>query len=119
MSTGSLAQKPPTEIPAPHPKVIRFGELCDEMKEVHRRKSWDYSTHEDPHSNFNRSRNFHIDPFVGLMLRLSDKVARIEAFVTKGNLMNESVADALRDIAVYANIGRVMLEDGRPNLGPK
>lgn len=111
MCTSSSAhqENPTDQYNIPHEKILQFAALCDEMKEVHMKKAHDYGIDDDPHANFNQAVDFGIDPFVGLMLRLNDKVTRVKNFVKKGRLANESVEDALRDISVYANIGRVML----------
>jgi hypothetical protein len=101
-----------------HPEVTDFINLCNEMKDVHIAKSHDYGIDDDPHANFNGSRDFGIEPFTGLMLRLNDKVVRVRNFIKKGKLMNESLDDALRDISVYATIGRVMLKR-RQHIGPR
>jgi hypothetical protein len=98
-----------------------FFELCDKMKDVHARKAYDYGSNNDPLGNFSQARRFGVSPFVGIMIRLNDKVTRVENFINKGNLMNESVHDALLDIANYALLGLVELvyDDSKvpsPNL---
>jgi len=111
----SIESSHPTDAPpAPpimheHPFIQDFADICDQMKDTHRRKSHDYGYKDDPHANFDQSTNFGVDPFTGLMLRLNDKVVRIQNFIKKGRLMNESVEDALLDIAVYAVIGLVKI----------
>jgi len=110
MSTRSLG---PTENPpvAIHRKIKRFKELADMIKEIHERKAHDYGLDSDPHVNFNRAEHFGVRPFTGLMLRLNDKVVRIQSYITKGSLLNEPVHDSLLDIATYALIGLVMIEE--------
>ena len=57
----------------------------------------------DPYANFRGSVLFNIDPIVGIMLRMQDKMMRIETFVEKGELKveNESIKDALIDLTNY------------------
>jgi len=44
------------------------------------------------------------------MIRLNDKVRRLQSLVLKNKLANESAEDSLRDIAVYAIIALVLRE---------
>ena len=49
--------------------------------------------------------------WVGSAMRANDKMKRIQAFARRGSLMNESLEDSLRDLAVYAVIALVLLEE--------
>jgi len=79
-----------------------FDSVLTELKAMHDRKGKDYGSGEDDMANLLESKKYGIPPWVGAMLRGNDKVARIQTFVKKGQLMNESVEDSLIDLAVYA-----------------
>lgn len=93
-----------------HEKVKMFCEIFDELKELHIKKSHDYATDIDPHSNFMSANEWGVEPWIGVMLRLQDKVKRLQTFALKGLLLNEAAEDSLRDIAVYAIIALIILK---------
>ena len=47
------------------------------------------------------------------MVRLNDKVRRLQSLATKGTLNNEAAIDSFMDIAVYALIARILYEQER------
>lgn len=94
-----------------HPNSARFHELLKELGELHDRKQADYGKGDDPFANVRASDEWGVSPWIGIMIRITDKVRRLQSFVRKGNLENESVEDSLRDIAVYATIALVILEE--------
>ena len=88
-----------------HPTSQAFYDLCDAMKEMHRRKSSDYGcpTGTDPLANIrNGARFVGIPAWKGAMVRLSDKVTRLAAYNATGRLENESLEDNLIDLASYS-----------------
>jgi|SRR5215475_5207362 len=93
-----------------HPNSARFHELVKEIADLHDRKQQDYGKGDDPFANVRASQDWGIAPWVGAMVRLSDKVKRLQAFAQKGALANESAQDSMRDIAVYALIALVLYE---------
>lgn len=77
-------------------------------------KNDDYTgTGDDPFANFKRSRR--VLPEEGLLLRVEDKIARIESFLDKGTLSvaNESAVDACMDVAAYMSILAGLIEAKR------
>jgi hypothetical protein len=46
------------------------------------------------------------------MVRLTDKVRRLQTLAQTGELSNEGAIDSFMDIAVYALIARVLFEEG-------
>lgn len=90
--------------------------LLDKMANLHKRKSAGYSTLNDPWANFRRSLNMNIPPSVGAVIRLEDKIARIENLIQfpEHDLVNESITDTLMDAAAYCLITICLLkeEDG-------
>ena len=96
-----------------HPSSERFHELLEELGDLHDRKQSDYGTDDDPFYNLRASTAFGLEPWVGAMVRLNDKINRVQSFIRKGELANESLEDSLRDIAVYAVIAQVLLEEAQ------
>jgi len=65
-------------------------------------KNRDYTNSDlDVYANFRTSLIFNVQPEIGLMGRMLDKMKRIETFVSKNNLENESVEDAIVDLINY------------------
>lgn len=66
------------------------------------KKNIDYTNNNnDPFANFKASQIFGVAPEIGILIRMTDKMKRIETFVTKGNLQNESVEDSIVDMINY------------------
>ena len=95
-----------------HPNSARFHEILAELGALHDRKQADYGRDDDPFPNVRASEEWGVAPWVGAMVRLNDKVKRLQTFAIKGSLANEGVEDSLRDIAVYAVIALVLWEQG-------
>lgn len=96
----------------------RYLALLDEMRALHCKKCADYGTEGDPFQNIRNSKDFGIPPWLGAVLRGNDKMQRLKAFATKGNLQNESVEDSLMDLAAYALIALVLYREennAKPN----
>jgi len=85
----------------------------DEMRQMHIAKAHDYGTDQDPLSNLRASAQFGVEPWVGAVIRMNDKVTRIASLCQKGTLKNESVEDSLLDIAAYALLALVLLDEKR------
>lgn len=118
---GPTTQKPwpPAPLPLRHPSSARYHELLQEAGELHDRKQADYGSDSDPFANVRASADWGIPGWVGALVRLSDKVKRLQAFARKGELANESAIDSMMDIAVYALIARVLYEqDGVDSENP-
>jgi hypothetical protein len=93
-----------------HEGSKRFHALLHEIGELHDRKQEDYGSDTDPFANVRASERWGIPAWVGALVRLNDKVARLQAFARKGVLANESAEDSMLDIAVYALIAKVLYE---------
>jgi hypothetical protein len=89
----------------------RFYRLLEEIAELHSRKNHDYAKTDEPLSNFNKSRALGIEPWRGVLVRMSDKWSRIEQLAGGKTAKNESLRDSLVDLAVYALIDVLLLED--------
>lgn len=85
----------------------------DICREVMRKKNSDYTggtSVDDPFANFNMSTAFGIDPILGILLRIGDKMRRIQSFANDGGLRvtGETVHDACEDIVNYAILIKAM-----------
>lgn len=101
-----------------HPLSARFHEILKELGDLHDKKQADYGRDNDPFANVRASTEWGLEPWVGAMVRLNDKVRRLQALVRNGALVNESAEDSLRDIAVYAVIALVLREQEPTVSGP-
>lgn len=89
----------------------RFYQLLDEIGRLHSDKNHDYAKTDEPLSNFNRSTALGIEPWRGVLVRMSDKWSRLEQLASGKTPKNESLRDTLIDLAVYALIDVLLLED--------
>lgn len=93
-----------------HPNSERFHELLQIAGETHDRKQADYGRGDDPFANVRASEEWGMPGWVGAMIRLNDKVRRLQTLAAKGSLANEAAVDSFMDIAVYALIAYVLYE---------
>ena len=99
-----------------HPTSQAFFDLCDALKEMHRRKSSDYGcpSGTDPLANIRNGAKFvGIPSWKGAMVRLSDKVTRLATFNATGRLENESLEDNLFDLASYSLLALLLHREER------
>lgn len=94
-----------------HPNSQRFHDLLEEAGALHDKKQRDYGKGDDPFANVRSSEDWGLPGWVGAMVRLNDKVKRLQTFAQTGELSNEGAIDSFMDIAVYALIARVLLEE--------
>ncbi len=85
-----------------------FEKICATLITLHNKKGVDYGKGNDQYANVRASLDFGVLPWVGALIRQNDKIKRLQSFVTKGRLENESVEDSLMDNAVYAIIALVL-----------
>jgi hypothetical protein len=81
-----------------------YDAVIEEMDAVHDSKNADYGAAEDPFKNFMGSEEYDIPAWLGAEIRIGDKTRRVQEFVKKGKLNNESVRDSLLDRAIYCVI---------------
>jgi hypothetical protein len=79
---------------------MSFNERLRDAALVHGAKQTDYGTDEDPYANYRSSEDYGIPAWLNAHLRVREKANRVATAVRKGHLVNESLDDALRDIAV-------------------
>ncbi len=89
----------------------RFYRLLEEIATLHEQKNHDYAKADEPLSNFHKCRALGVEPWRGVLVRMSDKYSRIEQLACGKTPKNESMRDSLIDLAVYALIDVLLLED--------
>ena len=95
-----------------HTTSQKFYDLCDALKEMHRRKSADYGSAVDPLANIRNGAEFvGIEPWRAAMVRLSDKVTRLQTYCRTGSLTFESFEDTCFDLASYALLTMLMHQE--------
>ena len=82
------------------------------------KKNNDYTggkTAKDIFANFKASQILNIHPVKGILMRMIDKIQRIQSFTNdrKLEVPNESVDDACEDIINYAILAKAMLTEER------
>jgi hypothetical protein len=98
-------------IPERHPNSQRFHELLNSAGDLHDLKSSDYGKGDDPFANVRATEEWGIPAWIGAMIRLNDKVARLKSLAANGSLNNEAAIDSFMDIAVYSLIACVLYEE--------
>lgn len=91
--------------------TARFHEILKELGDLHDKKGLDYGASADSLANVRASAAFGVPAWIGVAIRMRDKMTRLQAFARAGALANESLEDSLRDIAVYAVIALVLIEE--------
>lgn len=81
-----------------------FSNILNELQSLHDKKNLDYGTNDDPYQNVRSSQDWGVAPWKGAMVRLNDKIKRLQKYAMDGKLANEGAEDSFRDIAVYAVI---------------
>jgi hypothetical protein len=81
--------------------------MCKSAKATMRKKNFDYAKEDDPYHNFRRH------GLKGFVVRMDDKMCRLDGFVDKGTLSveDESIQDTLEDLINYAVLFRGWLEE--------
>jgi len=94
--------------------IKRFQEIQKEHFQLHKAKNHDYAA-KDYVSNLVACKSFGVDPLIGIVVRLTDKISRLASFCEQGTLKvkDEKIEDTLNDIAVYAILARIVYEQDR------
>jgi hypothetical protein len=99
-----------------HPSSQRFHDVLNQMAEMHDRKQKDYGSADDPFANVRASEEIGIAGWIGGLIRMGDKVRRLQAAARGQNLVNESVEDSFIDLAVYTIISLILFEERAEQL---
>lgn len=67
-------------------------------------KNHDYSAGQGPFANFQMSESLGVEPEIGLMIRMMDKMQRVRTYLEQGSLKvpGEGVVDAANDLLGYS-----------------
>ena len=95
--------------------VIWFQSTLKEMYEIMQRKNADYTTTEDPFSNFRIVEKLGISGVEQwILVRMTDKISRISNLITReAKVKDESITDTLQDLANYSIILKLYIESTR------
>lgn len=88
--------------------------LCDEGRKLMERKNADYKAGSgDPFANFRMAALLHVNPAIGAMVRMQDKMARLVSFIETGKLAvaEESWHDCIVDLINYSVILHGLLDE--------
>ena len=96
-------------------------DTCSKCKSIMVKKNNDYTggkTDNDIFANFNSSKIIGLHPVKGLLIRVIDKIQRINSFTNDKELSvpNETVEDACDDIINYAILAKAMLIEERSKI---
>ena len=97
----------------------RFHAKLQEMGELHASKSSDYTAGRDPLYNLRASTEFGVAPWIATLIRLNDKIGRLQSFARKGTLNHESATDSMIDIAVYAILASILYDEESEKVSPE
>lgn len=93
--------------------LARMEQLYARNVSISRAKNSDYATTADPFANFKVCEALGIPAEVGIVVRLSDKLARVSNLIQPGRVaqvVDESILDTLSDLANYSMILRMLIE---------
>lgn len=100
-----------------HPSSQAFHDTLKAMGELHDRKQSDYGRTNDPFANVRASEDFGIEGWVGALVRMNDKMRRLQKAAQGGTMSNESVEDSFLDLAVYSVIGMLLYIESTQTTG--
>ena len=91
--------------------LYRLNELYTANVQLSAKKNADYANENDPFQNFRVCEALGIPAEVGLIVRMSDKLMRASNLISReAEVKDESILDTLSDLANYAMILRMYLE---------
>lgn len=93
-------------------------ETCKKCYDIMIKKNSDYTGGKkatDPFANFRSSKILEVDPVVGILMRVMDKIQRIKSFTNDKELQvpKESVDDACEDVINYMILAKALLQEER------
>jgi len=101
-------------------KKSGFREILSELATLHDRKGADYDgPNRRAYENIRSSEQFDVPSWIGVAIRMNDKMTRVKTAARQAlrggavALANESLVDSFNDIAIYAVIARVLLEEAQ------
>ena len=81
-----------------------FNKLLEDMLKIHDAKNEDYSGALSLYQNFMETADIGVEPWKGIVVRMTDKFCRLKGFAKRGSLevKDESIEDTLIDMANYS-----------------
>lgn len=93
----------------PHPKFIQ---LLKTLEDMHIKKSNNYATEEDSLSNLKACQAFGVPAYLGCLIRMSDKWARLQQLAQgKKDQVGESITDTALDLAGYCLLFIILYDE--------
>lgn len=92
------------------PPDLFWAELM-QLHSLHQQKMADYGRDADPFANLRSSTEFGMPAWLGVAVRMNDKMHRLKSYAQNGKLQNEGVVDTFRDLAAYAVMGKILWDD--------
>jgi len=89
----------------------RFLELLEEVRNLYLAKQADYSGDEDPYQNYRKAEGWGVPAWVACMVRVEDKISRLQNLAQGRELTTDSVQNSFLDIAVGAINAMVLWEE--------
>lgn len=101
----------------PSQGTLDYIEELEHAFDLHVRKVVGYGTADDAWANFRRVEQMGLSPVVGIVVRMNDKMSRINNLVASdghADMLGEPLERELEDMAGYSHIGRCLIkEDAR------
>jgi hypothetical protein len=92
--------------------IQRLAQLAYDCVETAKKKNADYANSDDPFANFKTAPLSKVSVERGLLVRMADKFLRISNLIDRpAAVKGESIADSLSDLANYALILRIWIEE--------
>ncbi len=89
----------------------KFDALLAEIAALHESKNHDYAKDADPLSNLRDSASVGVEPWRGVLVRLTDKWSRIKQLASGKTAKHESMRDSLIDNAVYSLLAVILMDE--------
>ena len=97
--------------------LTRLQQLYAENLDISRRKNADYADQGDPFKNFRACELYGIKVEDAILVRMSDKMVRVGNLLKReAEVSDESIKDSLSDLANYAMILRMYLEQNAKEI---
>lgn len=94
--------------------IEHIDETFDKCLQIARKKNKDYAKDHDAFHNFRHSELVGVDPDRAILVRISDKMARISNLLNKDeSVKDETVEDTLDDVINYTAILKAYIDNER------
>lgn len=101
-------------LPEPSQGTLDYIAELEHAFDLHVRKVVGYGTADDAWANFRRVEQMGLNPVVGIVVRMNDKMSRINNLVASdghADMLGEPLERELEDMAGYSHIGRCMIAE--------